>query len=189
MAETRRKCATPRVRSGPTVIASTSTAVLDWPSLPTYGRTSSFPLTSTGSPLRRHTFRFSASLRQHVTFTPDVLPSTHSPVAESLRRVVQTTRIDSLGTLAPTIRYWGSLATLPERITCASLNITNLLNLAAPTLVALGLPLWRLRAARLRTTIAGPQAAAGPAVRACGRARATSPVCEQPRETVRTVWE
>src|SRR5215469_12758156 len=141
MAETRRKCATPRVRSGPTVIASTSTAVLDWPSLPTYGRTSSFPLTSTGSPLRRHTFRFSASLRQHVTFTPDVLPSIHSPVAESLRRVVQTTRIDSLGTLSPTTRYWGSLATLPDRITCASLNITNLLNSTAPTLVALGLPL------------------------------------------------
>src|SRR5258708_14616292 len=110
MAETRRKCATPRVRSGPPVIASTSTAVLGCPSLPTKGRTSSFPLTSTGSPLRRHTFRFSASLRQHVTFTPDVLPSTHSPVAESLRRVVQTTRIDSLGMSHPVLGIIGDPA-------------------------------------------------------------------------------
>jgi hypothetical protein len=36
------------------------------------------------------------------------------------------------------------------------LNITNLLNSAAPTPVALGLPLWRQRAAGLHTTVAGP---------------------------------
>jgi hypothetical protein len=69
------------------------------------------------------------------------------------------------------------------------LNITNLLNSAAPTLVALGLPLWRRRAARLRTTIADPRAAAGEAPRACGYPRAGSPRCEQPRRIVRTAWE
>src|ERR1700683_2650039 len=113
VSQTRREPATPRLRSCPRWLASTSTETRRTPSLPVNGRTSSRPLSSTGSPLRRQVARLSASLRQQVTRTNEVLPSTHSPLDDSLRRVVQATFIVSFGMLLPTLLNSGSLGTEP----------------------------------------------------------------------------
>jgi hypothetical protein len=68
-----------------------------------------------------------ASRRQQSTVTNDVLPSAHSPLARSIHRGVQATRMLTCGTPLRVSLDLGSLATYPVRLSCASFTIAILL--------------------------------------------------------------
>ena len=73
-------------------------------------------MTTTGSPLRTQTATLVPSLRQQITVTYDVFPSTHSPVTRSCLRGVQATRIDTFDTPGLTCLVTGCVATYPVRL-------------------------------------------------------------------------